>query len=69
MAMPVGLENAMLSIILNNVFTRNRRDMAAAEKARHDERVHQRVRPHKTEGDAHPHPAETAPVASKPEKG
>ncbi len=59
----------MLSIILNNVFTRNRKDMAAAEKARHDVRVHQRVRPHKASGDAHAHSAEAAPAQSKPEKG
>ena len=58
----------MLSIILNNLFTRNRKNLVAAEKARHDVRVHQRLKPRKTDGDAHAHPAEIAPTESKPEK-
>ena len=59
----------MLSIILNNVFTRNRQNMAAAEKARHDARVHQRTLPHKTAAEGHALAVETAPAQSKPEKG
>ena len=56
----------MLPILLNSLFTRNRNNMAAAEKARHDARVHQRVRPRSTTGEAQ---AQTKPVETKPEKG
>ena len=59
----------MLSIILNNVFTRNRQNMAAAEKARHDARVHQRILPHKTAAEGRAPALETTPVQSKPDKG
>lgn len=66
MATPCGPEKAMLPILLNSLFTRNRNNMAAAEKARHDLRVHQRVRPRSTAGEAQ---AQTKPVETKPEKG
>ncbi len=58
----------MLSIILNNVFTRNRKDMAAAEKARGEARRHQRFKPHKSEADAPAQPVEAAAAETKPEK-
>ena len=56
----------MLPILLNSLFTRNRNEMAAAEKARHDLRVHQRVRPRSTKAEAE---AQAKPVEAKPEKG
>ncbi len=58
----------MLSIILNNLFTRNRKDMAAAEKARHTARRHQRLNVHKPEPDAQGAPDEPAPAKTKPDK-
>ena len=56
----------MLPILLNSLFTRNRNAMAAAEKARHDLRVHQRVRPRPTKEEAE---GQAKPVETKPEKG
>jgi hypothetical protein len=64
--MPSGLENAMLPILLNNLFTRNRNDMAAAQKARSDARRHQRVRQSSSTEETQ---AQAKPVESKPEKG
>ena len=42
----------MLPIILNNLFTRHRKDMAAAEKARERARLAQRIAPRAPEGEA-----------------
>ena len=56
----------MLPILLNTLFTRNRNDMAAAEKARHDVRVHQRVKPRSAKVETE---AQAKPVEAKPEKG
>lgn len=41
----------MLPIILNNLFTRHRKDMAEAEKARAEARLNQRLTPRVVEGD------------------
>lgn len=62
MATPYGPENAMLPIILNSLFTRNRKNMAAAEKARSEARRHQRVMPREAQGETQtPPPAEAKP--------
>ncbi len=58
----------MLSIILNNLFTRNRKDMAAAEKAKHTARRHQRLNVHKPEPDAQDAPAAPVAAKTKPDK-
>lgn len=56
----------MLPILLNNLLTRNRNDMAAAEKARSDARRNQRVRPRPSTEEAQ---SPDKPVEPKPEKG
>ena len=57
----------MLPILLNSLFTRNRKDMAAAEKARSDARRNQRVVPRDSQSQTQaPLPAEAKP--SNPDK-
>jgi gamma-glutamyl phosphate reductase len=56
----------MLPIILNNIFTRNRKDMAAAEQARSKARMLQRLTPRANESEAQ---AQAKPAEPKPEKG
>jgi hypothetical protein len=55
----------MLPIVLNTIFTRNRRDSAAAQKARSDARRNQRVLPSPSTEETQ---AQAKPVESKPEK-